>query len=332
MDETRESKEARRAMARFPFGIPNSWYLVAFSDELGAGELKPLHYLGREMIAFRDARGAVSVLDAHCPHLGANLAVGGKCEDGTVRCPFHGWRFDGTGRCVEIPYAKRIPPGAAVGRHPVLERNGMIFVWNGEPGASPFFDIPALPEWGDPRYTDSWMRFEWTIKTHPQEISENGIDGPHFQFVHRMDPIADYDVRFEGPTYHWSIGVSKEFSTMADYQDGFTMTGENWGLGYSLIRQKGRFETLVVTSFTAVDRETTCIKMGVLAKRGAADDPAFQAELDGYMKEHAAVATQDFAIWEHKRYEARPTLCDADGPIGEHRRWAQQFYVDAAAQ
>ena len=55
-------------------------------------------------------------------------------------------------------------------------------------------------------------------------------------------------------------------------------------------------------------------------------------ELDGYMKEHAAVATQDFTIWEHKRYESKPTLCDADGPIGEHRRWAQQFYVDAAAR
>ena len=92
------------------------------------------------------------------------------------------------------------------------------------------------------------------------------------------------------------------------------------------------FETLVVTSFTALDRETTCMKMGVLAKRGADDDPAFQAELEGYMKEHAAVATQDFAIWENKRYEPKPMLCDADGPIGEHRRWATQFYADGAAR
>lgn len=319
-------------MSRFPFGIPNSWYLVAFADEIGAGTLKRLPYLGRNMIAFRDENGAVAVLDGYCPHLGADLGAGGTCEDGAIRCPFHGWKYDGSGRCIEIPYAKRIPPGAALTRYTARERNGMIFVWNGEVGAEPFFEIPVLPEWGDPAYTDRWMRFEWDVKTHPQEISENGIDAPHFQFVHLMAPVEGYQVRFEGPAYHWSIGVSKEFSTLSDFQDGFTMTGENWGLGYSLIRQRGHFETAVVTSFTAIDRETTCIKMGVLAKRKPGSDAAQAAELEGYMKEHAAVAEQDFRIWENKRYEPSPVLCEEDGPIAEHRRWARQFYVDAASR
>ena len=318
-------------MARLPFGIPNSWYLVAFSDELAEGAVFPLPYLGRNLIAIRDGDGRVSVLDGYCPHLGANLAVGGSCEQGVVRCPFHGWRFDASGRCVEIPYAKRIPPAAALGRHPVLERNGMIFVWHGEPGAEPFFGIPVLPEWGDPAWTDSWMRFEWEVKTHPQEISENGIDAPHFQFVHRMDPVEDYRVRFEGPAYYWSIGVSKDYSTLPDFHDGFTMTGENWGLGYSLIRQRGHFDTIVVTSFTAIDRETTCIKMGVLAKCEGRDKARLARELEGYMKEHGRVAEQDFSIWENKRYEPRPLLCEADGPIVEHRRWCRQFYADDAS-
>jgi len=319
-------------MARFPFGIPNSWYLVAYADEFEAGTVKPLPYLGRNMIAIRDGGGAVSVLDGYCPHLGANLAVGGTCEDGVIRCPFHGWKYDATGRCIEIPYAKRIPQDARLGRYPVLERNGMIFVWHGEAGAEPFFEIPELPEWEDPEYTDSWMRFEWEVKTHPQEISENGIDSPHLETVHLMDPVEDYRLRFEGPAYFWSIGVSKEFSTLPDFQDGFTMTGENWGLGYSLIRQRGRFDTVVVTSFTAIDRETTCIKLAVLAKRGGRGEAQLEAELEGYMKEHAAVAEQDFSIWEHKRYEPKPVLCDSDGPIGEHRKWAEQFYVDEASR
>ncbi len=319
-------------MARFPFGIPNSWYLVAYADELEVGTIKPLPYLGRNMIAIRDGAGVVSVLDGYCPHLGANLAVGGTCEDGIIRCPFHGWKYDASGRCIEIPYSKRIPQGAFLGRYPVLERNGMIFVWHGEAGAEPFFEIPELPEWEDPEYTDSWMRFEWIVKTHPQEISENGIDSPHLETVHLMDPVEDYRLRFEGPAYYWSIGVSKDFSTLPDYRDGFTMTGENWGLGYSLIRQTGRFDTVVVTSFTAIDRETTCIKLAVLAKRGGRDDAQLQAELEGYMKEHAAVAEQDFSIWEHKRYEPNPVLCDSDGPVGEHRQWARQFYVDEASR
>ena len=319
-------------MSRFPFGIPNSWYLVAYSDELGPDTLLPLPYLGRNMFAMRGEDGAVSILDGFCPHLGANIAVGGACEGGTVRCPFHAWRFDASGRCVEVPYAERIPPSARLQRYPALERNGMIFAWNGVPDAEPFFEVPELPEWTDPDWTDRWMRFEWTVATHPQEISENGVDSPHLHTVHLMEPAQDYQLRFEGPAYHWSIGVSKEFQTLPEFSDGFTMTGENWGLGYSLIRQRGKFNTVVVTSFTAVDRETTCIKLAVIAERKGLDDAALQSELEGYMKEHAKVAEQDFEIWEHKRYEPRPVLCDSDGPIAEHRQWASQFYVDAASE
>jgi nitrite reductase/ring-hydroxylating ferredoxin subunit len=319
-------------MSRFPFGIPNSWYLVAYSDEVDANTVKPLPYLGRNMIAMRGEDGAVSVLDGFCPHLGANLALGATCEDGTLRCPFHGWRYDASGACVEVPYAKRIPKGARLPHYPALERNGMIFVWNGAPGSEPFFEIPVIPEWGDPRYTSSWMRFEWDVATHPQEISENGVDSPHLHTVHLMEPVEDYRLRFEGPAYLWSIGVSKDFSTLDDYRDGFNMQGENWGLGYSLIRQSGRFNTVVITSFTAIDRERTCVKLAVIAEHQGRSGAAFEAELEGYMKEHAAVAEQDFQIWEHKRYEAKPVLCDGDGPIAEHRRWAEQFYSDEASR
>jgi len=318
-------------MARFPFGIPNSWYLVAYSDELGMGDVLSLPYLGRSMVAFRDESGSVSVLDGYCPHLGANLAVGGTCVNGTIRCPFHGWRYDGSGRCVEIPYAKRIPPAARLGRYPAVERNGMIFVWYGVPDSEPFFEIPELPEWKDPDFTSTWLRFEWAVETHPQEISENGVDAPHFHSVHKMNPVEDYRLRFEGPAYFWSIGVDKDFSTLDDYRDDFTMTGENWGLGYSLIRQRGRFDTVVVTSFTAIDRETTCMKLAVIARHAGLAEEQLRTELDDYMREHAAVAEQDFQIWKHKRYEKRPVLCESDGPISEHREWARQFYADSAS-
>ena len=70
-------------MARFPFGIPNSWYLVAYSDEIDGDTLRPLPYLGRNMLALRGPDGAVSVLDGYCPHLGADLSAGGTC---TGRC------------------------------------------------------------------------------------------------------------------------------------------------------------------------------------------------------------------------------------------------------
>ena len=318
-------------MARFPFGIPNTWYMVAYSDEIHTDALRPLPYLGHNMVAFRETSGQVAVLDGFCPHLGANLSVGGVCDGESVRCPFHGWRFNGRGECVEIPYAKRIPRGAALRSFRVLERNGMVFVWHGTAASEPFFEIPEIPEWTDPRWTDRWMRFEWTIKTHPQEISENGVDRQHFESVHLMEPVSDFQLRFDGPRYFWSTGVRKDLETNPDYSDDFTMHGENHGIAYSLIRHRGRFNTIAITNFTAVDRETTCMKMGILAERNGMDDEALESELEIYMQEHGKVAEQDFKIWENKRYVPNPKLVESEHLIAEHRKWAEQFYADAAS-
>src|SRR5687768_10820319 len=79
---------------RFPFpDYPSGWYRVALSDQIRAGELMSLSYFGRELIAFRTDDGDVQVMEAHCPHLGAHIGVGGRVEGSCVVCPFHGWRF-----------------------------------------------------------------------------------------------------------------------------------------------------------------------------------------------------------------------------------------------
>ncbi len=116
-----------------PGRFARGWHLVLFSSELGVGEVKSLHYFGRELVAWRGESGKVAVLDAYCPHLGAHLGSdGGRIEGDTVACPFHGWRFDSEGHCVEIPYAQKIPERArdALGAWPVKETNGFIAIWH----------------------------------------------------------------------------------------------------------------------------------------------------------------------------------------------------------
>jgi len=65
-------------------------------------------FVGQELAVFRDDRGTVHILDAYCPHLGANMAIGGRVKGSCLECPFHAWRFDGeTGKCTDIPGARK---------------------------------------------------------------------------------------------------------------------------------------------------------------------------------------------------------------------------------
>ena len=84
---------------RFPFGIPQGWYAVATSDELSVGRIVTRRYFEREIVLFRTP-GGVSIIDAHCPHMGAHLGRVGRIDGNVLRCGFHGFRFDGSGACV----------------------------------------------------------------------------------------------------------------------------------------------------------------------------------------------------------------------------------------
>src|SRR5678815_5883705 len=88
--------------------------MVGYSDELPIGTTKALRYFGQALAAYRGEDGKIRILDAHCPHMGAHLGVNGVVIGDRIACPFHGWRFCETGECVEIPYAKKIPPKARV--------------------------------------------------------------------------------------------------------------------------------------------------------------------------------------------------------------------------
>lgn len=131
-------------MSRYPFtSYPDGWFRVAYSHELPVGGVQPIEALGKDLVAFRGEDGRVRVLDAHCPHLGAHLGVGGTVVGNVIACPFHDWRFDGEGTCVDIPYSDRVPKKARVGAWDVQEQNGIVFVWHHHAGALP--PTPSRP-------------------------------------------------------------------------------------------------------------------------------------------------------------------------------------------
>ena len=132
---------------RFPFApYPKGWFQVAYSREDDRGDVIGLHYFGRRLICYRGDSGTPYVLDAYCPHLGADIAVGGTVDDDCVVCPFHGWRFDGSGSNVEIPYAKTVNRTARLRAWPTAERAGIIFVWYSAEATEPEWELPTIPE------------------------------------------------------------------------------------------------------------------------------------------------------------------------------------------
>ena len=313
-------------MSRFPFPpFPNSWFQVAYADELAPGAVLPLKYFGRELVAFRGEDGAPHVLDAYCAHLGAHLGVGGTVVGNTIRCPFHAWCFDGSGTCVEVPYAKRIPPKARIRSWPVIERNGLLMVWHDVDERPPAFDLPELPEVGDESWSE-YKRLRWNIKSHNQDMAENSVDRAHFRFVHKTVDVPESKAEIDGAVMR-VVSRAKMTTPRGDIDGEIAST--SWGFGFSTTRFRGIVETLLVASVTPIDVEDLDVRFSFTVK--TLGDPkidrgvgkALIADIEKQMGE-------DKPIWENKAFLPQPILCDGDGPIALFRKWCAQFYGSSA--
>ena len=138
----------RRKVGDIPPPYPNGWYEVMMSDALPRGESRAVSMLGRHFAVFRGESGSISVMDAYCPHLGANLGVGGTVHGDCIECPFHGWRFSGdTGECVGIGYSTaKLPKNAKVKVWTCVEAHGVILVWYDAEEREPLYDVPQFSE------------------------------------------------------------------------------------------------------------------------------------------------------------------------------------------
>jgi nitrite reductase/ring-hydroxylating ferredoxin subunit len=162
------------------------WQPVLLSSELPEPDCAPLRVrlLGEDLVAFRDTSGRPGLLGVHCPHRGAPLYFGRNEQNG-LRCVYHGWKFDTSGACVDMPNE---PPASSF-RHkvrhtayPCEERGGFIWAYLG-PKAPP----PPLPafEWIDlppeQRFQAKGMQYcNWG------QALEGEIDQSHVSFVHRQ--------------------------------------------------------------------------------------------------------------------------------------------------
>ena len=108
-----------------------SWQPALLAEELPENECPPVRVklLGERLLAWRDTNGKLALIDEFCAHRGVSLWFG-RNEDGGLRCPYHGWKYDHTGQCIEVPsepsesgFCKKIK----LASYPLAERGGILW-------------------------------------------------------------------------------------------------------------------------------------------------------------------------------------------------------------
>jgi phenylpropionate dioxygenase-like ring-hydroxylating dioxygenase large terminal subunit len=165
----------------------NFWYPVAMSDEIKSDKPLQVQILGLKFVAFRDADGVPRVLSDTCIHRGGALGLG-WIRGGRAICPYHGWEYDGSGKCTKIPTQgddQKISARAKVDSYPTDEKYGILFAFLGDlPEAErpPIYDIPEFE-------AEGWRANDvvcFEVGAYYERSVENGLDAAHNEFVHPM--------------------------------------------------------------------------------------------------------------------------------------------------
>ena len=229
------------------------WQPVALVDEfdpaldprMAGRPVKAVRLLGQDFVLFRSAQGTWGLLDRDCPHRGADLSFG-RAEGDGLRCPFHGWKFDTNGKCLDTPAE---PAGSKLcdrvrqRSYPVLEKSGIVFGWFGEEGTAPppfpEFDCFAAPGTHTFAFKGLWNA-NWL------QAFEVGIDPAHPSFLHRFlndESLAEIGDNAAGKQFRSaSVGdadgerwpmtrIMREF-----HQPEISFEAKPWGLQLTALR------------------------------------------------------------------------------------------------
>ncbi len=325
-------------MAKPPLSMkPTGWFQVAWSTEIGVGDVHRMRYFGEDMVAWRAQSGQLTVMNAYCEHLGAHLGFGGHVEGEVIECPFHGWQWDHDGRNVCIPYENRPNRGRRMRTYPVSERNDAVYIWHDIDACAPYFDAPdVFASFADgSSAADYYPRasiYEPNLELHPQYVLENGVDFAHFKFVHKT-PIVPVFTRhdFAAPVSYVDFTITfegDENQSIDDVRSG--VEAINGGLGIAVTKSSGMIDNRTISAITPVDEHTSDVRFTVyIGRTPGKDTPRAELKAQEFGQEVIRQFRQDVHIWSHQRYSDPPALSSAEFEgFTAIRTWAMQFYPD----
>ncbi len=161
--------------------IKRAWYMVAWADEIAAGDKHKVMVMNAPIVLYRDTKGALIALEDRCCHRAAPLSIG-RIEGDDLRCMYHGLKFGRDGRCVEIPGQAKIPPHACVKSYAVQETGGWVFVWMDEFATADPALIPPVEALDSPDWI--FRRGHLDYDANYMLINDNLLDFSHLAYVH----------------------------------------------------------------------------------------------------------------------------------------------------
>jgi len=165
------------------------WQPLARSEDVAAGRARTIRFFGEDLTLYRGESGRPYLVGGRCAHRCTRLHTGWVQGD-EIRCVYHGWKYDGTGQCTEIPSEREgLARTVRIAGYPVREYCGLVFAYLGE-GAPPEFDLPRK----DVFERDDRLYFT-RVQVWPcswlQQV-ENSLDAAHVSFVHQKGRVGPF--------------------------------------------------------------------------------------------------------------------------------------------
>jgi phenylpropionate dioxygenase-like ring-hydroxylating dioxygenase large terminal subunit len=285
--------------------LANYWHPIGTSDDVGE-QPKQFTLLGEKLVAFRD-RAGVAVFKDLCIHRGTALSLG-EINDGRLTCAYHGWQYDRSGACVQIP---ALPPGSAIPRkaraivYRAEDRHGLVWVAMAEP-------VSEVPPWPDVVSDNAdfeiFLAGRALVRTSAGRAIENAMDFSHFNFVHK-----GYTELADGPIIKDHHIKATDFGLQYEYDDSLIIRRYQLHTPFTLhdIKIQRNGDTSVLTfiaspveeNLTDVYRFTARNHRGATGLKGKGE----VRDREAIIESSNFVFEQDRKILESQRPELIPT-------------------------
>lgn len=216
------SEEENERLTRVGRGTPMGellrryWHPIAAESEFEGRSIKPVRIMGEDLVLYRDERGTYGLVDRHCPHRRADLAHA-IVEECGIRCNYHGWKFDETGRCVHQPFEDTVQPNSrfkdqvSVNAYRVKAKAGLCWAYLGPEPA------PLIPTWEPFTYENGFCQIAFSdVPCNWLQCQENSIDPVHFEWLHN----------------NWSMVLSGQREPYAPTHRQISFEEFEYGFGY----------------------------------------------------------------------------------------------------